>query len=70
MDLFQLHAVGVAFLNARTAFADPAGAAQWWRTVHDQAGKALPLQAPSKPRFDLKLTEELLHTRQYGVIRR
>src|SRR5437763_6049222 len=52
MDLFEPHAVGVAFLNAGAAFEDPAAAAQWWGAVHHQAAESLPVQAPSKPRFD------------------
>src|SRR5579864_1002988 len=59
MDLSESHAVGVAFLNAGAAFEDPARAAQWWGTVYHEAATALSLQAPSKPRFDHTLTEEL-----------
>jgi predicted RNA-binding Zn ribbon-like protein len=59
MDLPASHAVGVAFLNAESAFGDPARAAQWWGGVHRDAAGALPLQTGSKPRFDLALTEEL-----------
>jgi hypothetical protein len=59
MESSASHAVGVAFLNAKAAFGDPAGAAQWWGGVHRDAADALPLQAGSKPRFDLALTEEL-----------
>ena len=59
MDLLASQAVGVAFLNAGSAFDDPMRAAQWWGSVHRDAAGALPLQAGSKPRFDLALTEEL-----------
>jgi predicted RNA-binding Zn ribbon-like protein len=59
MDLPESLAVGVALLNAGTAFGDPATAAQWWGGVHREAAGVLPLQADSKPRFDAALTEEL-----------
>ena len=59
MDSSDCHAVAVAFLNAGSAFGDPAAAAQWWAAVHREAAGALPLQAGSKPRFDSALAEEL-----------
>ena len=59
MDLLASQSVAVAFLNARSAFDDPARAAAWWGIVYREATGALPLQAGPKPRFDLALAEEL-----------